>query len=74
MKEVTIFAKIYTYEKLSHQRYFVLGVVLILLHTTLFTTDGNLVVLFGKILIWALILSGIVWIVRKIKSRSKNVA
>jgi hypothetical protein len=46
---------------------FILGVVVILLHSTLFTLDGNLLVLFGKILIWFLILNGSVLIVRKIK-------
>jgi restriction system protein len=50
---------------------FVLGVAFILLSSI--GSDGNLIVTFGKIFIWALILGGIVWLIRKIKNRSKNV-
>lgn len=49
---------------------FVLGVAFILLSQI--NSDSNLVVLFGKIFIWALILGGIVWIIRKIKNRSRG--
>jgi hypothetical protein len=49
---------------------FVLGVAFILLSQI--NSDSNLVVLFGKILIWALILGGIVWLIRKIKNRARG--
>lgn len=49
---------------------FVLGVAFILLSQI--NSDSNLVVLFGKILIWTLILGGIVWLVRKINNRSRG--
>lgn len=63
------------YGKYSHpfdliKSIFALGVCFILLSS--FASDGNLVITFGKILIWTLVLGGTVWLFRKIKNRPRN--
>ncbi len=51
---------------------FILGVAFILLSSISSVSKGDFVSFFGKIVIWALILGGIVWIIRKIKNRSRG--
>ncbi len=51
---------------------FVLGIAFILLSSISSVTKGNFGSVFGKILVWGLILGGIVWIIRKIKNRSRG--
>lgn len=51
---------------------FVLGIAFILLSSISSVTKGNFGSVFGKILVWGLILGGIVWIIRKIKNRSRD--
>lgn len=52
---------------------FVLGIAFILLSSISSVSKGNFGSIFGKIIIWALILGGCIWIIRKIKNRSKHV-
>ena len=49
---------------------FILGVAFIILSSITSVSKGDFGSLFGKIIIWALILGGIVWIIKKIKNRS----
>lgn len=51
---------------------FILGLAFILLSSISAVSSGNLGSIIGKIIIWALVLGGIVFIIRKIKNRSKN--
>ena len=48
---------------------FVLGIAFILLSSISSVAKGDFGSFIGKILVWALILGGIVWIIRKIKNR-----
>lgn len=51
---------------------FILGVAFILLSSISSVSEGNFVSIFGKMIIWALILGGVVWLIRKIKNRSRG--
>lgn len=52
---------------------FVLGLAFILLSSGSSVSKGNFGNIFGKIIIWALIIGGCVWVIRKIKNRSKHI-
>jgi hypothetical protein len=76
------YRKPYYYRRRRYGRYnqpfepikgiFVLGTAFILLGSISSVTEGDFGNVLGKILVWALILGGIVWVIRKIKDRSKN--
>jgi|JI10StandDraft_1071094.scaffolds.fasta_scaffold446228_2 hypothetical protein len=51
---------------------FIIGAAFILLGSISSITSGNFIGILGKILVWGLILGGIVWVIRKIKNRSKS--
>jgi hypothetical protein len=51
---------------------FILGVAFILLSSISSVSKGDFGSIFGKMIIWALILGGIVWLIRKIKNRSRS--
>ncbi len=51
---------------------FIIGAAFILLGSISSITSGNFIGILGKILVWGLILGSIVWVIRKIKNRSKS--
>lgn len=77
------YRKPYYYRRRRYGRYnqpfepikgiFVLGIAFILLSSISSVSKGNFGSIFGKIIIWALILGGCIWIIKKIKNRSKHV-
>lgn len=78
------YRKPYYYRRRRYGRYnqpfepikgiFVLGVAFILLSSISSVSNGNFGSILGKILIWTLILGGAIWLIKKIKNRSKNTA
>lgn len=77
------YRKPYYYHRRRYGRYnqpfepikgiFVFGLAFILLSSISSVSKGNFGSIFGKIIIWTLILGGCIWIIRKIKNRSKHV-